>query len=90
MNPGRKIEWSARARKDMRRIAVTDRMRIISKVEQYARNPSAFAVQVIALVGSEYRRLRVGKYRVIFKWDQAGELTVMVVLRVRHRREAYV
>ena len=90
MNLGRKIEWSARAIKDMRRIAATDRARIISKVEQYARKPSAFANQVIALVGSEYRRLRVGKYRVIFKWDQAGELTVMVVLRVRHRREAYV
>jgi len=90
MNPGRKIEWSAKAIKDMRRIAVTDRARIISKVEQYALNPSAFANQVISLIGSQYRRLRVGKYRVIFKWDQAGELTVMVVLRVRHRREAYV
>ena len=90
MNSGRKIEWSARAIKDMRRIAVTDRARIISKVEQYARNPAAFANQVIALIGSEYRRLRVGKYRVIFKWDQSGDITVMVVLRVRHRREAYV
>lgn len=90
MNSGRTIEWSARAKKDMRRINGTDRARIISKVEQYARNPSAFANQVIALTGSEYRRLRVGKYRVIFKWDQAGGMTVMVVLRVRHRREAYV
>ena len=90
MNPGRKIEWSARAIKDMRRIAVTDRARIISKVEQYARNPSAFANQVIALTGSDYLRLRVGKYRVIFKWDQTSDMTAMVVLRVRHRREAYV
>lgn len=90
MNPVRKIEWSARAIKDMRRIAVTERARIISKVEQYAREPSAFANQVIALTGSEYRRLRVGKYRVIFTWAQTGDMTIMVVLRVRHRREAYV
>ena len=90
MNSGGEIKWSARAIKDMRRIAVTDRTRIISKVEQYARNPSAFANQVIALTGGEYRRLRVGKYRVIFKWDHTGYMTVMVVLRVRHRREAYV
>ena len=74
----------------MRRIAVTDRARIVSKVEHYARNPSAFANQVIALSGSEYRRLRVGTYRVIFKWDHTGDRTVMVVLRVRHRRKAYV
>jgi mRNA interferase RelE/StbE len=90
MDPGGKPEWSARAKKDMRRIAATDRARIVSKVEQYARNPSSFANQVIALTGSEYWRLRVGRYRVIFKWDQTGDMTVMVVLRVRHRREAYV
>ena len=90
MNSGQSIEWSARAIKDMRRIAVTERERIISKVEQYARNPSVFANQVIALIGSEYRRLRVGKYRVIFKWNRAGDMTVLIVLRVRHRREAYV
>ncbi len=90
MNSGRGIAWSARAKKDMRRTAVTDRARIISKVEQYARNPSAFANQVIALTRSEYWRLRVGRYRIIFKWDQTGDMTVMVVLRVRHRREAYV
>ena len=90
MNSGRRIEWSARAKKDMRRITVTDRARIVSKVEQYSRNPSSFANQVIALSGSEYWRLRVGKYRVIFKWEHTGNLTVLVVLRVRHRREAYV
>jgi mRNA-degrading endonuclease RelE of RelBE toxin-antitoxin system len=46
------------------------------------------ANRVIKLTGSEYRRMRVGDYRVIFGIEH-NQTTVMVVLRVRHRREAY-
>ena len=72
----------------MRRLAAQDRERIISKVEQYAREPASLANQVKTLLGSVYRRMRIGDYRVIFgiEYDQ---IPAMVVLRIRHRREAY-
>ena len=82
------IEWGTRAVRDMSRLATRDRERIISKIEQYADNPASLARQVITLTGTNYRRLRVGRYRVIFAIEQ-GEPLIMVVLRVRHRREAY-
>lgn len=82
------IEWGTRAIRDMRRIATQDRERIIAKVEQYAENPASLARQVIALTGSDYSRLRVGQHRVIFT-TEPGETPTLVVLRVRHRREAY-
>ena len=82
------VEWGARAIRDMRRLTERDRERIIAKIEQYAENPDSLARQVTALTGSDYRRLRVGRHRVIFK-TQHSELSAMVVLRVRHRREAY-
>ena len=82
------IEWGTRAIRDMRRLASQDCERIIAKVEQYAENPASLARQVIALTGSDYRRLRVGHYRVIFA-TQHGEVSTLIVLRVRHRREAY-
>ena len=44
--------------------------------------------QVTPLTGSEYLRLRVGSYRIIFAVEHR-EPSVMVILRVRHRREAY-
>ena len=72
----------------MRRIAARDRERVVAKVEQYARNPASLSTQVIALTGGKYRRLRAGSYRVIFTIE-SGETSVMAVLRVRHRREAY-
>ncbi len=82
------IEWATKAVKDMRRLAVRDRERIIVKVEQYARDPASLANQVIRLTGSEYRRMKVGQYRVIFRIEH-DTIAVMIVLRVRHRREAY-
>ena len=82
------IEWGTRAIRDMRRLTTRDRERIIAKVEQYAENPASLARQVTALTGSDYRRLRVGQHRVIFATEH-GESPTLVVLRVRHRREAY-
>ena len=82
------IEWTTRAIRDMRRFATRDRERIIAKVEQYAGDPASLGNQVTRLTGSEYSRLRVGNHRVIFGVDRSGA-GVIVVLRVRHRREAY-
>lgn len=83
-----RIRWATRAVKDMRRLAGPDRQRIVAKVEQYADEPTSLANNVIQLAGSPYRRLRVGGYRVLFTVEQRTTV-VIVVLRVRHRREAY-
>ena len=61
---------------------------MIAKVEQYAEDPGSLVNQVITLTGSEYRRMRVGNIRIIFDIKRE-ESTVMLVLRVRNRREAY-
>lgn len=82
------IRWTVKAIRDVRRLTSRDRDRIVAKIEQYAAEPASLARQVITLTGSTYMRLRVGDHRVIFslEGDQTPE---MVVLRVRHRREAY-
>ena len=83
-----KIEWTPKAVKDMRSLPSRERNRIVAKIEQYAEDPASLVHQVVMLTGSDYRRMRVGTYRVIF--DIKNEtIAVMVVLRVRHRREAY-
>ena len=81
------IEWTTRALRDLRRLASSDRERIIAKIGQHAADPTSLGNQVTRLTGSEYSRLRVGSHRVIFSVERGGG--VMVVLRVRHRREAY-
>ena len=83
-----RIEWTTRAVRDMRRLNPQDRERIIGRIERYASDPAAFARQVISLTGSPFRRIRVGNYRVIFRIEREA-VAIMLVLRVRHRREAY-
>lgn len=82
------IEWATHAIRDMRRLAQQDRERVVAKIEQYAQAPASLARQVTPLTGSDYHRLRVGNHRVIFAVEH-GEYSVMIVLRVRRRREAY-
>ncbi len=83
-----RIQWTTRAVRDMRRLAGSERGRIVAKVEQYAEDSTSLANKVIQLAGRTYRRLRVGDYRVLFTMER-GTTVVMVVVRVRHRREAY-
>ena len=85
---GIRIEWSTRAIKDMRRLAAPARERIIAKIQQYSEDPDSLARQVTSLTGSDYRRLRVGSHRVIFS-TQTGRPSILIILRVRHTREAY-
>ncbi len=66
----------------MRRIAPPDRQRIIAQLEQCAADRESLANQVIMLA------IRVGDHLVIFDIER-GETPTMVVLRVRHTREAY-
>lgn len=82
------IQWAVKAIRDVRRLTPRDRDRIVAKIEQYASEPASLALQVITLTGSPYMRLRVGDHRVIFSLEGDGA-SDMVVLRVRHRREAY-
>ena len=88
VNHGLTIEWSIKAIRDMRRLSTLDRARIVTKIEQYAGDPESLGNQVITLTGGKYRRLRIGDHRVIFDVER-GDTSTMIVLRIRHRREAY-
>ena len=61
-----RITWTTKAVKDMRRLTIQDRERVVSKIEQYAADQASLANQVSMLTGSPHRRMRVGNYRVIF------------------------
>jgi mRNA interferase RelE/StbE len=50
--------------------------RIMAKVEAYAADSAAFANVVTEMVGTDYMRLRVGDFRVLFR-ETATEITVL-------------
>ncbi|MCG9893359.1 MAG: type II toxin-antitoxin system RelE/ParE family toxin [Thermosynechococcaceae cyanobacterium MS004] len=77
------IEFKPRAIKDLKKLSVQDRERIIANIERLQDN-LAGDVKKLTNFTPEYR-LRVGDYRVLFEVDR----TRIVVYRVKHRRDAY-
>lgn len=84
-----RVQILPKAAKDLKALTPPDRARVIGKIERYADDPASQANNVKALQGSDLYRLRVGDYRVLFTIAADGTVTVMLVHRVRHRREAY-
>jgi mRNA-degrading endonuclease RelE of RelBE toxin-antitoxin system len=83
------IKYSETAVKQIKKIAKGDKKSaamILSAIERYANNPTGnFDVKILKGDYGEIKRLRAGKYRILF--DHAGH--VMFVYEVKHRREAY-
>ncbi|WP_062519518.1 type II toxin-antitoxin system RelE family toxin [Demequina silvatica] len=80
-----RVEMRPQALKALRRIHPRDRTRIYAAIELLARDSRPPASR--RLVGSDYFRVRVGDYRVIYSIDD-GRLLILV-LTVGHRREVY-
>jgi mRNA interferase RelE/StbE len=72
------------ALKQTSRIDRKDARRIFAKIEEYAAKPNRFP-QVTPVQGSEFLRLRVGDYRVIFEVRD----NVMIVVAIGKRGEIY-
>jgi mRNA interferase RelE/StbE len=86
-----KIVYTKLSQKDLGRLDPALVQRILKKVDEYAkrRDPLEFAKKLKEFVVDTYR-FRVGDYRVIFRLDpQSQQLVILVVLRVRHRKEVY-
>ncbi|KGF25375.1 type II toxin-antitoxin system RelE family toxin [Oligella urethralis] len=76
------INWSNRAKKQLRKIDITDRKRISDAVDLLADFENA--VNVKRLVNHQYGyRLRVGRYRVLF--DVQTQIKIVDVQEVTKR-----
>jgi len=83
--PTFKIEFAAKAEKELQKLPAQTAKRITKAIAKLAVNPRLGPVR--PMVGISSWRLRVGDYRVIYD-IQDGHLVVLVV-RVRHRRDVY-
>lgn len=81
----KKIAYSKSSLKTLRKIPAPEAERIMSKVEQYAKDPESLASNVKHLKGSPFLRLRVADWRVIF--DEDGN--VLRILKIGARGSVY-
>ncbi len=84
------VVYTKKARKDLKSIDLKVAQRIIDKVFHYSKqkDPLEFAKKLKGAILGNYR-FRVGNYRVVFDVDKKGNIKVLLVLAVKHRREVY-
>ncbi len=80
-----KIEIKKQASKELKRIQPKTRQRILDAIEKLAENPARTDLDIKPLTGSNYHRMRVGEYRVIF--DQDG--VILNIERIAPRGSVY-
>jgi mRNA interferase RelE/StbE len=83
------IMYSEKAVKSLKKILKGDKKSakmIIETIEKYSENPSGnFDIKHLKGKFGEFKRLRVGNYRIIF--DE--ENNILNIIEIKHRQEVY-
>lgn len=79
------IRWERRAVKELAALPRDDRQKVFDRVEALVSDP--LKGKPLSGTWKGFRRLRVGTYRVVYAFDAARLL--ILVLRIDHRRDVY-
>ena len=83
--PSASIRWERRAVKELQALPRDTQQRIVKAVESLRDEP--FKGEQLAAEWKGLRRLRVGRYRVIYAFD--GRQFLILVVRVGDRKDVY-
>lgn len=85
------FEYTKNAVKDIRRLDQQTSKRILKKMDFFSKqaDPLKSAKKLKDSSLGEYR-FRIGDYRILFDLDDDGSVKILMVLSVKHRREAYL
>jgi mRNA interferase RelE/StbE len=81
----REITFTKQAAKTLLKMPANIATNVRGKIEQLATDPSSLSNNVTELKGSDYSRLRVGNWRVIFSMD----LVVLAIIEIGPRGDIY-
>ena len=83
-------QWTHKALKDLLLIGNSIADRITKKVDAYCSNanPLRYAKALKGDFQGLYR-FRIGDYRAVFQKQADGTLTILLILRVKHRKDIY-
>ena len=81
---------TARAKKDILNLPKADAVRITKKLRFFISSPDPLhhAKPLTNTDVAEYR-FRVGDYRILFDVDSKGNITILTILTIQHRKDVY-
>ena len=79
-----------RAKKDILNLPTLEAKRITKKLRFFisSDDPLSYAKPLTNTEVAEYR-FRVGDYRILFDVDSKGNITILTILTVQHRKDVY-
>jgi mRNA interferase RelE/StbE len=82
--------YTERASKDLLALERRAARLVVKKITSYCTAPDPFTFAK-PLQGSwkGLFRFRIGDYRAIFRKEPSGQLTLLLILRIKHRKEVY-
>lgn len=85
------VIYSENAIKDLKKIEKKIAQRIIKKIVFFSEQKNIFNFsKPLKNLGEGRHRLRIGDYRAIFKIDKNGEIQILMILNIKHRKEVYL
>jgi mRNA interferase RelE/StbE len=85
------LQYTKNAKKDLENLDKSIAQRIILKLEDYClkgKDPMDFSKGLVGVFKGLYR-FRIGDYRVIFHKNPRGKITILTIIRIKHRKEVY-
>lgn len=84
------LKYTESALKDLKKIDKKVARRIVDKIKKESEkdNPIVSA-KVLQGVLAGFYRYRIGDYRVIFEVDDHRRITILTILRIKHRKDIF-
>jgi len=84
-----KIFYTKKAYKSLQKLSKTDSKNILDKISFFSQNnPMTFSKKLHNPKYGTYR-FRIGNYRAIFDLDDNGNIKILMILDIKHRKDIY-
>ena len=84
-----KIEYTKKAVKYIESLDKPTKQRINAGIEGLTENPPKGDIKTMQGFSDGRKRLRIGKYRIIYNYNQDGEIKVLYIMNVDTRGDVY-
>jgi len=85
-----KVEYTKRAFKELKALPTKVAKKILDKIKYFKsqKDPLSYAKKLKDSKFGTYR-FRIGEYRAIFDIDDKGNIKILLILTVKHRKDIY-
>lgn len=85
------VIYSKNSIQDLGKIDRLIAQRIIKKISFFSRQNDIFKfAKPLKGFSDDKYRFRIGDYRAIFKIDQSGNIQILMILNIKHRKDIYL